>query len=418
MATSTSTSDQEAAPAPLSPVAGTSRGNEGISRRTFLGRAGAAAGTAFVIGAGGLGYRAYDEGVFQTGEGGAYDAWHDWDKQRGPMALVSAAILAASPHNTQAWIYRVSAGRIDLYADGARNIGAVDPARREMYVGLGTALENLMLAAPANGYRATLTLLPTPNEPVHAATVALSPGPLSRSELYEQIPHRHTDRSAYKNQPVPATLLSQMSTLAQDLPAVRLYWLTSEQDRSRVGALMIAAAEALTRDRQQSIDDNAWFRHDWDAIQRKKDGLTLDAQGLPELTTAIAKMLPASSRTYNDEFWVKRTRDPQTKTAAGYGVVAVPDPSDYRQRILGGRLLERIHLWTAGHGLSLGHMNQITECVDRERQLKLTPTFGTASAQLIPDPGYQQLVAFRIGYPASSDGRRLSPRRPASAVVV
>jgi len=180
---------------------------------------------------------------------------------------------------------------------------------------------------------------------------------------------------------------------------------------------MIAAAQALTEDSEQSISDNRWFRHDWDSIQRYKDGLTLDGQGLSELTTAIAKMLPATSRSYNDEYWVKRTRDPQTRTAAAYGVIAVPDPGDFRQRMIGGRLLERIHLWTAGNGLSLGHMNQITERIDRERQLALTPTFQTAAKILIPDEGYEQLVAFRIGYPASNDGRRLSPRRPASAVV-
>ncbi len=93
--------------------------------------------------------------------------------------------------------------------------------------------------------------------------------------------------------------------------------------------------------------NNRWFRHDWDAIQRLKDGLTIDAQGLPMLTTAIAKLLPATSRTYNDDFWVKRTRDPQTKTAAACGIVAVPDPSDDVHRLNGGRLLERIQLWTA-----------------------------------------------------------------------
>ncbi len=212
-------------------------------------------------------------------------------------------------------------------------------------------------------------------------------------------------------------MLMQMSALAADLPDTRVYWYAKEADRSRIGTLMVEAAQALTRDRQQSVDDNRWFRHDWDAIQRYKDGLTIDAQGMPELTAAIAKMLPATSRQYNDAFWVKRTRDPQTKTAAAYGIVAVPDSQSNAQRLTGGRLLERIHLWTAGHGLSLGHMNQITERIDRERQLGLVPRFGDASRQLIPDQGFQQLVAFRIGYATGIGGRGLSPRIPATQVL-
>lgn len=62
-------------------------------------------------------------------------------------------------------------------------------------------------------------------------------------------------------------------------------------------------------------------------------------------------------------------------------------------------------------------MNQITERIDRERQLGLPPRFATASRQLIPDPQFQQLVAFRIGYPSGTDGRRLSPRIPAAQVI-
>lgn len=388
-----------------------------MTRRTLLRRAALGGETLLVVAAGGVGYRAYDEGVFQIGEGGAYDAWRDWNKHRGPMALVAAAILAANPHNSQPWIFQVSPERIDVFADRARNIGAVDPLHREMYVGLGAALENLMLAAPANGYKADLQLLPTAGQPIHAATIRLASGPRSRSDLYAQIPDRHTDRSAYTARAVPASTLAQMTALAAGLPDTRLYWYTSKADRSRIGALMVEAAQALTRDRQQSIDDNRWFRHDWDAIQRYKDGLTLDAQALPELTTALAKMLPATSRQYNDTFWVNHTRHPQAKTAAAYGIVAVRDPQSYAQRLVGGRLLERIHLWTAAHGLSLGHMNQVTERADRERQLGLAPRFGDASRQLIPDPAFEQLVAFRVGYPSGSDGRRLSPRIPAAQVV-
>jgi hypothetical protein len=386
-------------------------------RWTLLRRGAIGGETLLVVAAGGLGYRAYDEGVLQTGQGGAYDAWRQWDQQHGPIALVSAAILASNPHNTQAWVFHVSSQRIELFADRARNIGAVDPFNREMYVGLGCAIENMLLAAEANGYQATVRLLPVPGQPVHAATIELSAGPVRRSELYAQIPHRHTDRTAYAARAVPASALGRMSALATDLPDTRLYWFTSDADRRRIGDLMISAAQALTRDRQQSVDDNRWFRHDWDAIQRLKDGLTIDAQGLPMLTSAIAKLLPATSRNYNDDFWVKRTRDPQTKTAAAYGIVAVPDANDDVHRLNGGRLLERIHLWTAAHGLSLGHMNQITERVDRERQTGGAPEFGSASRQLIPDPAFQQLVAFRIGYPTGNDGRRLSPRRPAKDVV-
>jgi hypothetical protein len=50
--------------------------------------------------------------------------------------LVRAAILATNPHNTQPWGFRVSASAVDMYADPSRNIGAMDPYRREQFTGL------------------------------------------------------------------------------------------------------------------------------------------------------------------------------------------------------------------------------------------------------------------------------------------
>ncbi len=376
-----------------------------------------AAGTVLVAGAAGLTYRALEQGVSRAGTGPAFDAWRTWEEGDGPESLVNAAVLAASPHNSQAWLFAVTPARIDLYADRRRTTGALDPFDREMYVGLGCALENLVQASLAKGYRAAVTLMPTPGRAVHAATVSLAAGPRHKGELYDAIPHRHTDRTAYKRQAVPEADLATMSGLARDLPAARLEWFTSDPDRKHIGRLMIDAAEAVTHDEQQSRDGFRLFQSSWGAIQRHKDGLTLDTQGMAALTTAVAKILPAPSRARGDKFWVDSTRNTHTATAAAYGFITVGDASDPAQRLEGGRLLQRVHLWAAASGIALQHMNQITERADRERESKIEPTFGRALSTLIGDGQREALVAFRIGYPCTGNGQRKSPRRPATEVI-
>ena len=64
-----------------------------------------------------------------------------------------------------------------------------------------------------------------------------------------------------------------------------------------------------------------WFRGSNDEIQRHRDGLMLDGQGLSPLVLGVAKLLPASSRADGDQFWVKQTRTVHTATAAAYGVI-------------------------------------------------------------------------------------------------
>ncbi|MGB6479488.1 MAG: twin-arginine translocation signal domain-containing protein, partial [Candidatus Sulfotelmatobacter sp.] len=94
-----------------------------MQRRSFLKGAGAVT----VIVAGGGVRRAYDQGVFSVGEGPAYEPWKDWredsNNKDGTLALVRAAILAASPHNTQPWLFKLTSSSIDLYVDTSRNVG-------------------------------------------------------------------------------------------------------------------------------------------------------------------------------------------------------------------------------------------------------------------------------------------------------
>jgi hypothetical protein len=369
-----------------------------------------------VVGAGGLGYRAFDQGVFTTGSGVPYDAWENWSSRSGPLGMVAAAILAANAHDAQAWVFQVRDSEIDVFADRSRGLGTIDPFAREMYVGLGCALENLVLAAAGLGYAADVTLMPDPALPTHAAHVALSRAPAVESELYRAIPDRHTNRGPYDSREVPRQVLATLGGLgAADLPQAQVLWFADAAGRRQVGDVLLAATEAIIADEDQSKDGFVWFRHDWDDIVRHKDGLTLDAQGLSDPVTAIAKMLPASSRHDGDTFWRDQTRDVHIPTAAAFGIITVPDISDNADRLRGGRLLERIQLWATAHGLALQHMNQMTERADREQSLGIDPRFGRALAEIVSDASRQALVSFRIGYPTRA-GRR-SPRRPVEDVV-
>jgi hypothetical protein len=92
--------------------------------------------------AGGFAWRAWDRGSLgKIYEGIAFEPWEDWRNNRfeGPSGLVSAAIFASNPHNSQPWLFRVDERRIDLYANMSRSLRGIDPFLREMYIGLGSA---------------------------------------------------------------------------------------------------------------------------------------------------------------------------------------------------------------------------------------------------------------------------------------
>jgi nitroreductase len=388
-----------------------------MSRGHFLRRMGLGVGTIAVAGAGVLSYRAYDQGVFEVGKGPAYAPWSDWKQHKGLLPLVGAATLAPNAHNAQPWLFRLAPHRIDLFADPSRTIGAVDPFAREMHIGLGAALENLVIAARGLGFASTVRLMPTGSHPSHVARVELIRSTPRASGLYQQIARRHSNRYPYvQGKDVPGAALAAMGALAAaDPPDARVFWFTSTAQRAHISELIVAATEAFVADPAQSQSDYKWFRQSWDEIQSQRDGVTVDASGLSDLTAALAKLLPAQSRTATDDAWLAATRDHQTKTAAAYGIVVVRNARENRQRLEGGRLLERIHLWTAGHGLALQHINQMTEREDREVELAITPRFGDALRGLLPTD-WQALSTFRIGYSTYTPNK--SPRRAVEAVIV
>jgi len=88
---------------------------------------------------------------------------------KGPMAdetdirwiVLSYAILAANPHNTQPWIVDLSGpSSLDLYVDQQRLLPETDPRARQIHISQGTFLENLELAAHQHGYRASINYFP------------------------------------------------------------------------------------------------------------------------------------------------------------------------------------------------------------------------------------------------------------------
>jgi hypothetical protein len=344
-----------------------------IGRGTFL----KAAGATLILVAGGGVWRAAGQGVFDAGEGPAFEPWKSWrsGEERGPLALVSAAILAANAHNTQPWLFRVGESRVDLFAQRERNIGTIDPLLREMYISLGCALENLLLAARANGYEYRVALMPDPSDPTHAARVELLPGGRDASPLYEAIPNRHTNRHAYNTErAVSQETLRNLQDLNED-EHVETFWFATEAERERMGDLIVRAVKAIIADRQQARDNLAWNRYDEEEIQRRRDGLVTDTIGVSGLERILAKMGPEPSEKTSNEFWLSNTEERQVPTAAAFGVIAVRDDRDDAQRMAAGRLWQRMHLWATGEGLAVQPMSQVHERADREAELGLEPTF-------------------------------------------
>lgn len=383
-----------------------------MTRRTMLKLSGF---TALGVGATlslGLGARANTAGVLTAGDGSPYDAWRTLPDDGSPQALIAAAILAANPHNTQPWRFAAEADTVEVSADHSRSLPATDPTGVELVTGLGCAVENLTVAAAAAGRAATVQT-GGPGRAVARVTLGAG-GPVEGADLFPAITQRHTNRGPYHPaRTVPHASLAAGAGLLGSLPLVQLSWLVGT-DRDRFGELVVQATRAVIADREQSAEINQWWRATRAEIERHRDGMTLDAQGLPPVTRFVATILPPTSQQQNDASWLANTEKVHVGTAAAYGLLSVEDPGSTAARLQVGRAFQRLHLWATTKGLAMHPLNQVTERIDRDRSLGGASEFDGPLSGLTPE-GRTTLFAFRVGVPTFE--ARLSPRRPISDVV-
>jgi hypothetical protein len=310
----------------------------------------------------------------------AHAPWTLWDapSARGtPLALVAAGILAANPHDTQPWLFHVEDGAIHVFADVSRNLGAMDPFVREMHIGLGCAIENMTLAATANGFAAEVELVPgsllalTDRKGyVRAATLHLSrrTTPIATPASYSAIPLRHTNRYPYdRSQPLPTAWRAGLENLVDD-PRVRLFLFEAGARRAAYDSAVVDATQAIISDAPMIADSDRWFRSDAAQIEKYRSGPTLETAGLSPPTYLMAKTLPLPAR-FKHDAWVSQTRDSQVATAPLTGFIAVRDRYDRPTALAVGRIWQRLHLAATLAGVAVQPMNQPMEMVDRDRQL-------------------------------------------------
>lgn len=352
---------------------------------------------------------------YEAQDGEAFTPW-DFPGSAAPPEVIAAraALLAASPHNTQPWALHVTAESIALYADFDRHLGAMDSLRRELHIGLGCALENLVIAAAARGRASEVTLLPDEAQPNLVARVTLRQAPAARDKLFDAIACRHTNRGRYFDRTAPPGLeRSLQELLSPEAPAVSLHLLTSADARARFREQTIAATQAIIDDAEMSADSARWYRHTRQEIEQHRDGTTLDATGASAVTRFFGKVLARPSERSANEFWLAATKERQT-TGSAFVILSSSSANTRASQLRVGRVFQRLHLWAATQGLAMQPLNQLAERQDREESLTQEPRFTASLAALMASSERRAQMLFRIGY--AEDTAFASPRRPLSRV--
>ena len=284
-----------------------------------------------------------------------------------------------------------------------------------MHLGIGCALENLVVGATMAGLAASIDLFPDSNDATLAARLTLTGAVAPPPPHAYAITRRHTNRGPYDpTRSVAAQIGAALGAQVREAStSFELFDATSARGRV-FSAAILESTEALIEDDVFMRATDAWFRWTPREVSEHRDGPALDCAGLARLKRVAAQLGPRPSEASFRGSWLDSTRDVHLATAPTFGVIAVRDPARPAQIVEAGRLYQRIHLEATLQGIAMQPLDQRLELVDRALQRGLAAP-GATSVDLAPR-GFVPIMMFRAGTPLRAAPP--SARRPLDEVLL
>lgn len=375
-----------------------------LTRRMLLG-----AGVGTLVGAAsGIGARAAQTGLVPELDE-PRELWKRWRALPWPSSLVAAGVLAANPHNSQPWRFRLHGSVVELDLDKRRALGPVDPFRRQMWLGAGCALENMVVGAAGFGRSVEVMTVAAGTS---AAQLVWGEPIAPRPALLDRISRRHTNRGPYLgDKPLPPVLVEELTALASH-PATRVELVDRDEPRGRdLAESLVEATRTLIADTTFMQASDAWFRQTPREEAQHRDGTSLRCAGLPRWKVVAAALGPRTDERTSHAAWLDLTRRQHCGTAAKFGIISVRDSADRAQLLEAGRLWQRFQLAATAHGLGFQPLDQLLELADRERELGIAPT-AEPRLRRLTGASWRPVMTFRLGWPlreAPASARRELP---------
>lgn len=327
----------------------------------------------------------------------------DCSKLRSPiqqpsmLEFIRYATLAANSHNTQPWRFEMIEKGVQIWPDFSRRTPVVDPDDHHLWISLGCAAENFMIAAHVHGYVSSMQFEPTSSGSIQ---IQLESGPKRVCDLYDAIPRRQSTRSLYDGRMVSDDNLVRLQKAAME-KGVSVRFLTESEQLKSVAAFVARANDHQFGDAAFMRELKHWLRFNSREAEACADGLFSGCIGNPSIPGWLGRGLfglllrkKAARKQYIE----------QIQSSAG-AVVFIADRADPAHWIQIGRSFQRFALKSTALGIRHAHINQPVE----------VPSVRTEFADWLGIAEQRPDLLIRYGY---AEPLPMSQRRSLDAVMM
>lgn len=333
--------------------------------------------------------------------------------------MVHAGELAPSGDNLQPWSFASKGDVLLIRYDSKRDTSLFNVGHLASFIALGAVLENVAVAATADGYRADIDIEPS-NPERWSARVSFSlgagPDPLSAVLI-----HRCTNRKPYSDQPLSAQNRAALD-LSATFPDSRLIWVETKRSLVDLGGIVSRADRLIFEN--EHIHNHLFSTLRWtrSEVDRTRDGLPVTSLELGNLGTLAFRGLkkwPVVRFLNHFGFSAAAAGHSQVlmRRCAAAGLITVRNISPLGF-VKAGRLFQRIWLQTTLSELALQPM---TATIFLQLRSRLRDYTGLTGRQIrVVDSLCRDLqqffslstnevpaMLFRVGHAAPPSGRTI-----------
>lgn len=312
-------------------------------------------------------------------------------------SLVRFATLAPNGHNTQPWRFAELPTGARILPDLTRRTPVVDPDDHHLWISLGCAAENFLIASAATGRPGAMTFVADGDGRIDLDVARRG---AETTPLFRAITSRQSTRSLYDGRTVSTEHLALLEAVAR-IEGVALTIMTDPRKRETISDFLVRGNDAQMDDPRFVRELRDWIRFNPDAATVTRDGLFSGCTGNPALPSWVGKRF----------FGMVFTKDAENKKYAGQmrssaGVaVFVGDKADKDHWVRVGRSYQRFALLATALGIRHCMINQPVEVPAVRKEFARWLGIGDQRPDLV----------VRFGH---APAMPMSMRRPPAAVIV
>ncbi len=316
-------------------------------------------------------------------------------------ALIDYAAKAPSGHNSQPWKFATDGDTITIHPDFSCALPVVDPDYRELFISLGCAAQNMMIAAAHFGYHCHWQIKQNPQEN-HAIVTTFNESPaIAKEKLFAFIDKRQTNRSVYNGKSVDNKIVAALQTMADDKDIGIYAFQNGEAHFETLKAAILEGNTIQMNDAAFKEELLAWIRFNQREVNKLQNGLTYKVMGAPAMPKFIGKTIVKSFLTPKKQ----NKADAAKIDSSSHFVLLTSKNNTVQEWIILGMTLQKLLLRLTESGIACAYLNPPCELKVLAEQLQ----------KQLPINGEYPTILLRIGYAKSVP---FSPRKDIEKIIL